>query len=83
MMQKFESLKEVRELIDKLDLKCRWCKEPLTGADLKYYPHIGGWEVEQLGMKVWLYVECKCRHGWSLHKLIHQAKIKMGQKWQK
>lgn len=49
--------------------KCRFCEGDLDHT-VYYYEHDGGWFVESLGKKVWLWLECsKCGQQWSLTHL--------------
>lgn len=49
--------------------ECQFCRGQLNPT-VYYYEHDGGWYVEALGKKVWLWVECeKCGHQWSLTHL--------------
>ena len=49
--------------------ECQFCNGELNHR-VYYYEHEGGWFVESLNKKVWLWIECsKCGHQWSLQHL--------------
>ena len=49
--------------------KC-WCGSPLYADDLEGYPHDGGWTVDNMRDKQWLYIPCrKCGYGRAIWKL--------------
>jgi hypothetical protein len=54
---------------------CRWCKTPLTDG-ISSYEHEGGYEVEGLEGKQWLYTVCpKCEYEWALGKLLRESRF--------
>ena len=49
--------------------ECKFCNGMLNHI-VYYYEHDGGWYVESLDKRVWLWLECsKCGHQWSLDHL--------------
>jgi len=68
-MIKMPTFEDYRKQIKKD--KCRWCGfEGLKELPIEYYPHSGGWSVDGIPHKVWLYITCpKCKYSWALWKL--------------
>ncbi len=64
----------LEEIRDKITVKrCRWCGENLDTNNIEMYTHEGGWTVDGVKGKQWLYITChieKC-HGyeWALWEL--------------
>ncbi len=54
---------------------CQWCNSKnetivLTNEPIEHYDHSGGWTVDGLKGKQWLYITCpKCEYQWALSKL--------------
>ena len=51
---------------------CMGCGAELdtSAGNIQLYPHSGGWNVEGIEGKQWLYVRChKCKYDWALWKL--------------
>lgn len=50
---------------------CRWCETDISTRSIAYYPHPGGYLVDDLnGGPHWLYVKCVgCDYEWSFRKL--------------
>lgn len=69
------NLDEIRNAIK--DKTCKLCTRnaqntPLKDGEIEYYRHPGGFELEGLQKKQWIYVVCpnkKCKYQWALHKL--------------
>lgn len=63
-------LQEYVQLAIEKGAKCWDCGGPVTGADVRYYDHEEGWEVEGSLAKLWLYFKCrKCHYETSFAKL--------------
>ena len=75
MSKKPINLKELAALIDKKKPTCI-CGEPLTGDGLSHYePHDGGYWVEGIPLKAWVYVHCfKCSYDMALWKILRELK---------
>jgi len=67
-------LKELAALIDAKQPTCI-CGLKLTGAGLSHYvPHDGGYWVQGLPVKAWIYVHCQCGHDMALWKIVRELK---------
>jgi len=76
-LKQTKSIEEIAQQIADLNIKCRYCDNPIKAEDINHYPHIGGIQTKKSIEKVWVYFKCsKCGHAWSVHKLLHQAKTK-------
>ncbi len=64
-----KSLEQYREEIK--GATCRWHQEPVPlDGPIRCYDHSGGWTVEGMSGKHWLFVTCpECGYDWSLSKL--------------
>ena len=50
--------------------KCRCCNAELKGIRINWYHHKGGWKIEGMSMRVWLFIICpKCSYQNALWKL--------------
>lgn len=50
--------------------KCRWCGSELNKDNIDMYPHEGGWIIDGMSEKQWLYIHCnKCDYDWPIWKL--------------
>ena len=68
------SIKELRDVIDRAKIHCKYCGTLLKGKNLKWYKHDGGRLVKDFPYRVWLYVVCeKCKYQWALWKLEEQV----------
>lgn len=62
---------------DLKDKDCQWCRKThskesvlFKGLLVEYYPHDGGYQIEGVQGRQWLYVTCpKCQYQWSFKKL--------------
>lgn len=51
--------------------RCEWCNySPLSSEVIKFYEHTGGWMIDGIKKRVWLFITCpKCDYEWALWKL--------------
>lgn len=64
------TLKSYQERFIILESKCRWCNMDMSRAKIRYYNHPGGYLVDEMIEKQWLYIECpNCQYEWSFKKL--------------
>ena len=70
MTEQVLNLESLAALIDEKQPKCI-CGQTLKGSGLRYYtPHPGGYWVEGVPEKAWVYVHCPhCGYDVALHKI--------------
>lgn len=60
-------LEDIRNYIKEKDIKCEWCKNSFDSNDIDMYPHSGGYNVDGMNDKQWLYITCRhCGYDWAL-----------------
>ena len=68
-------LEQVKRFVE--DQDCLNCGQPRL--ILKFYPHEGGEQVEELSEKMWFYGECSlCEYQSSIVKLMRVARKRRG-----
>ena len=71
MSEQVLSLERLAAWIDEKRPTCGYCDAALRGSDIGHYgPHEGGYHVEGLEEKRWVFVTChNCGYDTSLHKI--------------
>lgn len=49
---------------------CKFCNSELDADKAGFYQHEGGWNVQNIKEKIWIWFTCKkCHHQWSINHL--------------
>lgn len=63
---------KLEEYVEQITREKCTCGHPIPKSvhAISMYPHEGGWPVEGMDKKQWLYIHCqKCGYEWALWKL--------------